>query len=438
MTSAPVQPKASRAPWIIVGVLGCVVVCLLIAVVGAAGYLFIGKPQAPVAIYVTTPISPAFPTGFAVSTATTVAFPTALVPPTTQALPTLPIAVPSQAPVTATLAVTPTTAVAVSPTIAVSPTLSSLSGPAVSSGVTGTLPSTTALPAATPTATRPPATATPTAPTGKIAFSVRRGDRPEDYSIWTMNADGVGAKQIITRSQSPAFSPNGSQIAYYQMNDGIFVMNADGTQPKRILGETFSGYLDWSHDGRWIAFSTAQAGIGNVVIDEIPPDGSAMPSKDANGNAIPSTRRNITIGISPSWSPDDTMITFNTCRGSTCGIFKSSSAPGSEAIPVVGDDGGLAAWSPDGKRIVYQKEQDGGKQLFIINVDGSGKKQLTSGAAMHVSANWSGDGRYIYYRAPEGGVWGIYRINPDGSNPILLINDVPPADWAYERIAVTR
>ena len=111
---------------------------------------------------------------------------------------------------------------------------------------------------------------------------------------------------------------------------------------------------------------------------------------------------------------------------------------GGDAIPIVGDDGGLPAWSPDGKQIVYQKEVDGQKQLFLIAPDGSGKKQITSGPSMHVDANWSPDGRYIFYRSPEGGTWAIWRMNTDGSNRVKLLDNVAPVNWPYERLSISR
>jgi TolB protein len=275
-------------------------------------------------------------------------------------------------------------------------------------------------PSPAPTATKPPA-----APQGRLAFTVCREtcDRPEDHFVWIMNADGSGAKKLLDRASEPTFSPDGTKIAYYQWRDGIFVANADGTSPKKILGEANAGFMSWSHAGNWIAFSVRPGGSGNVSTDAIAPDGTG--------------RRPIVVGWSPSWSPDDTQIVFQTCRGVGCGIYRAPSA-GGEAVPIITDDGGLAAWSPDGKRIVYQKDVDGVKQLFMINVDGSGKKQLTQGASLHVSANWSLDGNYIFYRSPEGGSWAIWRMNADGSNPVKLVTDMPPGDWPYDRIAVTK
>jgi dipeptidyl aminopeptidase/acylaminoacyl peptidase len=276
-------------------------------------------------------------------------------------------------------------------------------------------------------------TATTAAPSGKIAFSKCEGicDTNETRTVWVMNADGSNAKKILDRASEPTWSPDGTKIAYYHWMDGIFVANGDGTNPQKIVGDTQVGYLDWSHDGRFVAFSAQPGGQGNVVINVVPPDGSAL--KD------PNARRFISVGKSPSWSPDDTQFVIDSCDTSNhCGIFKVSSAGGGSITAIVTDGGGAPVWSPDGKKIVYQVEVDGQKQLFTINPDGTGKKQLTQGPSMHVDAAWSSDGNFIFYRSPESGTWAIWRMNADSSNRVKLIDNVPPVDFAFERLAITR
>lgn len=261
----------------------------------------------------------------------------------------------------------------------------------------------------------------------RIAFSVERGARPEDKFVWLMNADGSEPKQLLTRASSPAFSPEGSLIAYYHWTDGIYVANVDGSNARKIVGETNAKYLAWSHDGKWLAFASQPSLQENapVNIDAVRPDGSG--------------RRLIVIGgTQPTWSPDGTLIAFSSCRGADCGIFKASSLGGDGGTKIVGELASSPAWSPDGRRIVYQAEADGVKQLFTINPDGTGKKQLTSGTIPHVGAQWSPDGSTIFYRSPAGGSWGIWKMNADGSNPTKIANDVTPVDWAYERLALGR
>jgi Tol biopolymer transport system component len=260
-----------------------------------------------------------------------------------------------------------------------------------------------------------------------IAYSVETGATPEQKSVWVMGSDGSDPKQLLSQASSPVFSPDGSLIAYYHWNDGIYLANSDGTNPRKILGESNAKYLAWSNDGKWIAFASQPSLKENspVNIDAIKVDGSG--------------RRTIVIGgTQPAWSPDDTQIVFSTCRGSDCGIFKASSAGGDAGTKVIGELGSCPAWSPSGNKIVYQADADGVKQLFVVNADGTGKKQLTSGTVPHVGAQWSRDGATIFYRSPEGGSWGIWRMNADGTNPKKIANDVIPVEWAYERLALSR
>lgn len=234
-----------------------------------------------------------------------------------------------------------------------------------------------------------------------------------------MNADGSGARMILDRASDPAISLDGTKIAFYHHTDGMFLANVDGSNARKYIGDTKARSPVWSHDGRWIAFAGVDVVPATVLASETP------------------ERRRVAVGAMPDWSPDDTQIVFQTCRENTCGIYKANAQTGATML-VVGDDGSLPVWSPDGKTILYQKEVDGERQLFAINPDGTGKKQLTVGPAPHVDANWSRDGNFIFYRSPEGGTWAIWRMNADGSNRVKLIDGMPPVDWAFEKVAVSR
>lgn len=95
--------------------------------------------------------------------------------------------------------------------------------------------------------------------------------------------------------------------------------------------------------------------------------------------------------------------------------------------------------SPDGTRRIY--EEGRGTiipiQVYIENVDGSERKQLTttepsygSKSQIRTSSMWTPDGQHILYSVGGPGDWDIYIMEPDGSNPRLFISDADGLQWS--------
>ena len=71
---------------------------------------------------------------------------------------------------------------------------------------------------------------------------------------------------------------------------------------------------------------------------------------------------------------------------------------------------------PDGKQLLYESQIAGYYQLFIMNVDGSGQRQLTHDPTNHDLPSWSPDGKRISYDSDRNGHSVIYVMDLDGSN----------------------
>jgi Tol biopolymer transport system component len=67
-------------------------------------------------------------------------------------------------------------------------------------------------------------------------------------------------------------------------------------------------------------------------------------------------------------------------------------------------------WSPDGTKIVYDSETDGGYEIVIADADGSNPVSIAEGE----SPSWSPDGTRIAYAGEDGSIW---VVNADGSDP---------------------
>ncbi len=76
--------------------------------------------------------------------------------------------------------------------------------------------------------------------------------------------------------------------------------------------------------------------------------------------------------------------------------------------------------SPDGKKVVYTvsyysiPENKGNSEIFVVNVDGSGRKQLTRSAFQEAAPRWMNDSRHIAFLSNESGSMQIWVMDSDG------------------------
>jgi TolB protein len=87
--------------------------------------------------------------------------------------------------------------------------------------------------------------------------------------------------------------------------------------------------------------------------------------------------------------------------------------------------------SPDGARIAFQAERDGGTQIFVIRTDGTREVQLTQGRAQRGRPRWSADGKRVMVPVFANDTSRLFALDPEGRgselvavvpgrNPILL------------------
>jgi TolB protein len=128
------------------------------------------------------------------------------------------------------------------------------------------------------------------------------------------------------------------------------------------------------------------------------------------------------LNINPSWSADANAIAYSAYRGNGAPeILLSFIYTGVLQNLTKGRfrDGGaqLPVFSPDGKQIVFHGTAAGASapDLFVINLDGSNMRRLTTHPDSDTTPTWSPSGTQIAFTSDRTGRPQIYIMNSDGT-----------------------
>jgi Tol biopolymer transport system component len=226
----------------------------------------------------------------------------------------------------------------------------------------------------------------------------------------------------------------------------IYLMNADGTNPRRI---TFNvdgdGFPSLSPDGKKIVFDSNRLRGSNDPLNT-----SDLFVMAANGSEQVHLRR----GSSASWSPDGKNVVFHASASGTGLPIKPDpgAATADSDIFILNVDDFLAGvedarnltnndaavdddpdWSPDGQTIIFTSHDRTDNplnsvtaEIYSMNADGTGSPQrLTFNTEEERAPTWSNDGTRIVFMCRMGGTdFEICVMNADGSNQLQLTNNL--------------
>lgn len=212
--------------------------------------------------------------------------------------------------------------------------------------------------------------------------------------LWIMNADGTNQKQLTfgtDANNAPAVSPDGRFIVFETNRSigwSIWRMNVDGSGAKELVQNINQGaYPQVSADSQSVFYASDDATgthvIWRVSIDGGPPQ--QLTHKDSSAAVL---------------SPDGKRMFYysrENIEGATTKI---------EIVPVTGgeptvtlespNDSHDAGWSPDGKEIVYVKDDNQASNLWSLPLDGGKPRQLTNWPSERIFwFAWSRDGKQL-------------------------------------------
>jgi Tol biopolymer transport system component len=203
-------------------------------------------------------------------------------------------------------------------------------------------------------------------PDGKqLAFQI--SSETEQPKIALVRVGGGNIRVVVRNASYPAWSPNGDLILFdrerFPTTD-LWTIRIDGTHARLLVRNAASGA--WSPDGTRIAFTRVGRRAADFKIYALRLDSGAQQE----------VTRGPGIDVLPAWAP-----------GNRIAFARMAKYPTDASIFVINTDGtgerlltrhgGSPAWSPDGRRLAFHGGGTVGGWLFVINADGSERRQLT-------------------------------------------------------------
>jgi len=152
---------------------------------------------------------------------------------------------------------------------------------------------------------------------GEIIVASSRANPPGKFQLYAIERSNLAQLTKLTpdttSASDPAFSPDGSRIAFVSQRDGnaeIYIMNADGTGSTRVTNDPLpDGRPSFTPDGQALLFHSARNG-GKQQIWAVNVDGSGVTQLTRDS-----------VNSSPTISPDGLTIAYVSTRNKDTDIW---------------------------------------------------------------------------------------------------------------------
>jgi Tol biopolymer transport system component len=236
------------------------------------------------------------------------------------------------------------------------------------------------------------------------------------------------------RAAAPAWSPDGSQVAFYgeqgisdlggiyAQGSGIWLIEIGSNSVRLLFQVDHVTNINWAPDGNKLAFEIGPPGVTHEILI-IDPRGGQQISRFA--------------GEQPAWSPDGGELVIKSCLPE-CGLWQVGLDGASRQLLTDNSTDSYPTWSANGDYLAFSsRSRDGDWEIYRLSFTDRDVERLTFSSGTDTTPVFSPDGLEIYFRTDTSGSWQIRALAVDGSRERLVKEDVGfSEDWGLARPAV--
>ena len=256
-------------------------------------------------------------------------------------------------------------------------------------------------------------TGTPGAFSTSIAYVTALRDTRGNprYALQVADSDGYAPKTIITSKESlisPAWSPDGTQIAYASFEHGpvtVYVQDVATGERQRLLNTRDQVSAPaWSPDGRKLAVVISRKGRRDVYVVNMSTRGLTQLTKTSSAN----------FNTEPVWAPDGKSIVYTSHSGGRPQLYRVDlQSKRAKRLTFEGKYNTRGTFSPDGKLLAMVHGDSSGYHIAVLELE-TGTFRVLTETGLDESPTFAPNGSMILYATRDRKRGVLAAVSADG------------------------